>query len=188
MHSASNVGMRIRCPACNFTFPVPPLVSEPNKASSQEHQAPETPVIHHDRGFSGSRTYQFADARARRKRDRNRANSFFEFIVYMFDPTFSKYVTPWIIRVTWTIVLLLVAYSLILYAFDDLGEAIGWNFSPPDTEAPNAKAREVVQLIYKWVLRVSIAVLALLWTRVWLETCIVIFDISSTLKQISKNE
>jgi hypothetical protein len=106
----------------------------------------------------------------------------------MFDPTFSKYVTPWIIRVTWTIVLLLVAYSLILYAFDDLGEAIGWNFSPPGTEAPNAKAREVVQLIYKWVLRVSIAVLALLWTRVWLETCIVIFDISSTLKQISKNE
>jgi hypothetical protein len=130
-------------------------------------------------------------APARRATSRTRlqpATSFLD----IFDWKFEKYLTPWVIRATWIICLILAAAMLVMSSVetfrDSLPERPATNgiggrveFRLPE-EPPSDRALTLLAGLAK-VLAVIIAVL---WVRVVMETTIVLFNIATTLTTIDR--
>lgn len=130
-----------------------------------------------------------------RRNPRSAANperSLFQAAVDFFDPTFKHYVTPWIVRITWIQALISAAIILTLAITGRLGSVfinLLGKLSPsipPVGRPPSAIAQfgaDLIGEIVGWFLVVSWLAIWLLWLRVALELCIVLFDISNSLKQ-----
>lgn len=116
---------------------------------------------------------------------------FVSFILAFLDPTFKYYVTPAIICITWCFFLFLVVSSSALEAFlwlqPPLTETPVMRAQQPLTETPILRARPMRDVFseFYFLFRIIASVFAVLWIRVLLESGIVLFDISNTLKRIA---
>lgn len=118
----------------------------------------------------------------------------------VFDWKFEKYLTPWIVRLTWVLALVLAAISIILTARAVFVGSVSdllpkqrasppprieqkWEFQVPE------KVSEPPMVFYRvlgFVLGVVVTIVGLLWLRVILETVIVLFNIARSLASIDR--
>lgn len=153
-------------------FPIPTDEGEPHPSQSQEEATLPLPR---------SRPLRVREGR-----------SGVELILDFIDPTFKYYVTPAIISVTWTIFLVLTVLSFVLITIAtipgiQLGEGrpappINFPIQAPPVQAPNQSIVWLMFTVFRWVA----TGLAVLWTRVVLETFIAVFHISMSLRSINE--
>lgn len=134
-----------------------------------------------------------AAAHASRPRD----PSFFETICWLLDLRFERYLTPWIIRISWILVLLFATFMIASWALrtvtggfaaDSISDVSGRMGARP-TRAPTPARPEVVTAIKLADAAMAIigVPLAVLYSRVFCECLIVIFHVANSLKTIEEN-
>lgn len=186
-------GKPVACPHCGKQFTLPPSTST----------AAPVPAVKVRRGSASG----LAD---RHRPSMTAATSWFD----LFDFKFEKYLTPWIIRLTWAVALVVSAVWLAMLLF-----GVVWTLIPsaaeanlsqtqlraeqeltspgleaPETESPRSRLKwrplklpPQVVLATAMALTTIIAIMVcLLWVRVFLETVIVVFNIATTLKDIER--
>lgn len=171
---SSMVGRRVQCPSCSHQFVIPGGEKPPQIPAAQPY-VPPAPA------FSAPTSYSnFASKRFKQ------SDSIFDIIL---DFRFEKYVTPWIVRITWIVVLVVGAIMLLLQIGGDISSLL------PDgsnSRQPNFDFQPRGELVYRLVqfgqilLRYSTLFIGLLWIRVVLETMIVIFHIAQSLASIDR--
>jgi hypothetical protein len=128
----------------------------------------------------------------------SKPSSFFD----IFDFRFRMYLTPWIVRLTWIVVLALSVVALLGITLEFIAESIP---ESPKKETANSQPFEfqgerlrptqpppkVFWLKVFWRILSTVAqmigvVASVLWTRVLLEIMIVIFNIAQSLASIDK--
>jgi hypothetical protein len=130
---------------------------------------------------------KLGDATAKfRSRDPDRPA--YMLIIDLLDPTFRYYLTPLIIKIQWGaivggVLLMLVLYLVAEYTPESLREILFYGLRPTDLFSPS-RPNELVLKFFRTVFTVILSVGVLLWARVVLESVIVIFDISNSLKSI----
>lgn len=120
----------------------------------------------------------------------------------LFDFRFEKYLTPWIVRFTWIVALILVTIWLLGYCsvllIDFSASRSGGvtvessgsstpNVSSASGDGPSRGMIRLRGLIFRAayiITGVLTAIIVLLWVRVTLETVIVLFNIANTLTAI----
>ena len=121
-------------------------------------------------------------------------------ILDIFDWRFKKYLTPWIVRVTWLIVLFVAALWVIYQMFNFFAAwlpEIRWDTGTNITDFANTQNREpaaepMLPFWFKirflnslWAITmIAITAIVMLWIRVALEMAIVLFNIATTLTGI----
>jgi Domain of unknown function (DUF4282) len=124
--------------------------------------------------------------------------SAWRFVCDFVDPTFKHYVTPTIIWITWWTILGSAALSFVLFLMSSLTWALdvpvadieNARFNQFNNDADNSESvvpqfvRRLTAIPILAVLQIVFLFLFLLWMRVVLELCIVVFHISDTLKSI----
>ena len=123
-------------------------------------------------------------------------------VLDIFDWQFKKYLTPWILRITWAIVLVVAPFLLLLFLIQIVGIWLP-EFQWSDTDGSGAVDRmrrmetsvpaepflpfwfriRVAGTIIQFARIAGIAV-SILWIRVLLELAIVLFNIATTLSSI----
>lgn len=116
-------------------------------------------------------------------------------LVYWFDPMFKRYLTPWIVRVSWGLVLLAALFGVCRLAQSHYRD---WTVGRVTIESFQARQRESTQEksetvkavgdlighVLTYAIQVVGVILVVLWTRVVLETAIVLFNISTRVSAI----
>lgn len=144
-------------------------------------------------------------ASAFRKIDTRRKTTALQFLKDFVDPTFQKYVAPTIVMITWWVALVYAAAALGLTSLALLTSlfAEAGAFEAPDIPRGRPPAmpgfefqlpeviRDFISGGLKRVLflliQITLSLIFLLWMRVVLEVCIVLFHISGSLKRIEEN-
>jgi len=114
----------------------------------------------------------------------------------LFDWKFKKYLTPWIVRATWIIFLVLVGIWLALQLLGivlfilslvapstELMEQQG-NFGAPQFEPANRDLKGWATGVFVSAQVVIVGFVLILWVRVVLESIIVLFNIAASLDSI----
>lgn len=127
-----------------------------------------------------------------RRRRAEPKQSFFGNLLLVFDWKFEHYLTPWIVRINWVLVLAMWALFLVMLilgqvpnGFAYLVDAIpkpGWDVELPNNSIANKAFDRVVGM----VAAVFLMFWSLLWTRVFLELVIVVFNIAGSLKRLER--
>lgn len=192
-------GQTVACPFCKAHFVLPPSASSPVRPSA-EHLRPPPPPIGTSQpepttsSFEGVRqTYSQAARRTFRE-----SNSWLD----VFDWRFEKYLTPWIIRLTWLATLVISALwitGILCLTIISLAPAIPErSTSVTDRERPQRQLEYEIRppkVNMDWSAKPIIAIgsgltacfgvlIGLLWTRVILECAIVLFNMASSLSTI----
>ena len=118
----------------------------------------------------------------------------------LFDWKFKKYLTPWIVRATWIIFLVLVGIwlalqllgivlfilSLVAPSVEGLGQQ--GNGGVPRFEPANRDPRSWATgiVIFAQIAMVGVILTSVLWVRVVLESIIVLFNIATSLDSIDR--
>ena len=124
-----------------------------------------------------------------------------QFLIDFFDPTFQRYVTPTVVMITWWIVLaftaitlVLAIISLIIYAVpgaeDVVEQQANFRERPriaPRLPSPPEFVRKLISAPVLMAIQIIGACLTLLWVRVVLEICVVVFHIARSLKTIQSS-
>ena len=189
-------GRQVKCGSCGKKFqvpPPPPPLPSLREPPPSARQPTESELLSEDL----SKVVTISDgsrSRFRRSVDRRfqPATSWLDFS----DWKFEKYLTPWIVRITWILCLALtaIAISLILRSV-----VVSWaaetNMRLPtgrpkifELQAPSLPgwlSSRVASTVSGFTLVFS-ALLTLLWTRVILEMVIVFFNVATTLTAIDK--
>ncbi len=121
-------------------------------------------------------------------------------ILDIFDWRFKKYLTPWIIRVTWLIVLFVAALWVIYQMFDFLAAwlpEVRWDTGTNIADLADARNREPaagpmlpfwfkIRLLNSiWAItKIALSAIVVLWIRVAFEMTIVLFNIATSLTGI----
>jgi hypothetical protein len=103
----------------------------------------------------------------------------------IFDFRFQRYLTPWIVRAWWALLVINLALVLLVYSFSDGLEAAGWHRTThyqAASTAPNSPPNEFLVWLGWSYLRVLSTVAVLMLARVLLETAIVLFNIANDIK------
>lgn len=179
----------VSCPACQKKF----RIRHPQPGI--EIEVPEVPeidslVFSSEATDSNSASNSIPLFGSRRNRLANSGN-----ILDVFDLTFQKYVTPLIVRITWVVFLTSVAIgiclaTLSLITFLTNGQnAVGWN-GPSSSSFLPAFLVESPRLlrITAYIVQLTAFTLSVLWVRLALESVIVVFDMSNSLKAIKEKE
>jgi Domain of unknown function (DUF4282) len=213
------IGRNVKCKACSHSFKVEIPSQDEDHALPPDFQ--EAPSTESDAATQLDQIVPAIDhARHRIKRTWNRAvrrqftpsTSFWD----IFDFSFKKYITPWVVRVTWAGALYMaIAYLAMigLYTFSyamapEMESAVQPIQQPGVQPAPNfprAKApganpgiefklplgvQESLTTKVTYLLLFSVQLfgilIGLLWVRVALEGIIVLFNISMTLNSIDE--
>ncbi len=174
---ASMAGRRVQCPSCSHQFVIPGGERPPQIPVSGPQIPSAPPFSPPPASYSSVASKRF-----------KQSESIFDIIL---DFRFEKYVTPWIVRITWAVVLVIGAIVLLLQIGGDISSLL------PDSQSvgsgqPNFNVRSSGQLTYRLyqigavLLRYSSLFIGLLWIRVALETMIVIFHIAQSLASIDR--
>lgn len=191
--SAELVGRQVSCPSCGITFVMPPPMNSPD-----EFAGPSSPPGTFDTIAAAARR-DFSHATRRRFKPSTSA-------LDLFDWKFERYVTPWVVRVTWIAILALSTIWLLLLLVGLLFAMLpeGSNVATPNTgntfQQPRMSGYEfsppaAVDNSRQYLLRNAVAVFGfitaiiglmifLLWVRVVLESLIVLFNIAESLTSI----
>ncbi len=122
----------------------------------------------------------------------------------MFDLKFEKYLTPWIVRATWVLVLTVAAlwiaksmFDVVVASLPEVDTATKSTESVTDIEPPSSTSNEAPSLSFEsleWLDEVlegiwqcAQVILGVLWLRVCLETVIVLFNIAKSAKTVEKH-
>ena len=121
-------------------------------------------------------------------------------ILDIFDWRFKKYLTPWILRVTWLIVLFVAALWVIYQLFNFLAAwlpEVRWDTGMNVTDLADARNREPAAepMLPFWfkirlfnsllaITKIAVTAIVMLWIRVAFEMAIVLFNIATTLTGI----
>ena len=125
---------------------------------------------------------------------RHRGPSPLEAFFWLFDIRFERYLTPWIIRVSWILFLIFAALALVGWTLSAVGGGLG--DASPDMLArpgrPSSPTKPIVSVeaIIRFINTVKIVIgvcLLVLYIRVFCECIIVIFNIAASLKAIESN-
>ena len=150
--------------------------------------------------FSGSQSVVSA-AQAMRLQFESVKRSHFtspESVLDIFDWKFKKYLTPWILRITWAIVLCVAPLFIAVQLLQIIGiwlPAVNWSADArPDVDVRVPQGTSEPLLPWWFQVRVAQSVwqissiagtaIAMLWIRVLLELAIVLFNIATTLTSI----
>ena len=202
---------RIPCPNCGVSLSVPEAGIRSGTCPSCGHNVSvpgmePPPVPDLDSGLPTIEvTRKKANVRTRRRSNSSQltlSNSVFDLL----DFRFKKYLTPWIIRLTWILVLAWATICVLVILF---GFVVSWlpsiqdatpsrpSQSSPFEDSPDEPSVEFdPSPITEWFsqrLSASIGlvtllfgiVLSVLWARVVLELAIVLFNIATTLGSIN---
>lgn len=186
--------------------PPPPARNPPGPVAEPEEDREPAPLIQ-------TEATSVSSVRLPRRRlgALQTSNSFFD----LFDFGFTKYVTPWVIRATWILILGWTGLTIGLVSIGFLVEAASSvssdgstagereprpssdSFSVPRVGSPSASRRSstfdrqgynqisaVAWRVFAFVTALGSAILFLLWSRVVLETVIVLFNMAESLKAI----
>ena len=181
-------GRHVACPQCQATFVMPvrdaPQLLPPSPP-------PTTPIQ-----STHTSTASLPSSIVRRRNGPSPATSIFDF----FDWKFEKFVTPWVIRITWVLFLIQSALWLILLAYTGLTNTFA---STPQTQ--RSSSSQFAEALEQWsserrgsrppretglskVILWSVAAIwtaiVTLWVRVMLEFGMVIFTGARTLADI----
>jgi predicted nucleic-acid-binding Zn-ribbon protein len=170
---ASIAGRAVACPKCGQQFTLPQIAAPVAVASI-------SPAI----------TPSFHSTVARRFKKPSSAWDFLDF-------KFEKYLTPWIIRITWVmscgmavvlLLVLLVTFATNSAASDEsapievpAGDTFDYKLPSRTTFATDATVR-----LTAFCVCVFLLILGLLWLRVVLETLIVVFNIATSVASIDE--
>ena len=128
-------------------------------------------------------------------------SSLWQFLFDFFDPTFKRYITPTVAVITWWIVLALTAITLVLavislaiYVVPGAENVIEQQgnlrerprIAPPSISPP-VFLRRLISAPVIVVIQAMGSCLTLLWVRVLLELCVVVFHFATSLKAIETN-
>jgi len=184
-------GRQVKCGSCGKRFQVPPPAPPLREPPLSARQPTESEILSDDL----SKIVTISDGSRFRKivgRRFQPATSWLDF----FDWKFEKYLTPWIVRVTWILCLALavIAISLVLIAVVaswapetnmKLPEGRPRIFELQSPSLPRWLSSRVASTVSGFMLVFS-ALLTLLWIRVILEMAIVFFNVATTLATIEK--
>jgi hypothetical protein len=197
-------GQRVACPECGGRFvmagaplqPIEPPRIEPAPVSSEQPERTSS-----TRGATLSSFRTFSQQVVRRRFVESK--SFWDIL----DFKFEKYLTPWIVRVSWATALVVALMWLVVLTFGLLMSIIptpetdtrngssprtapqeydrsarpGWHFDLSPVREYSAKT---ALAIVAYLTAIIGCVVSLLWIRVVLECVIVIFNIAQTLTSI----
>ena len=122
-----------------------------------------------------------------------------ESLVDILDWRFRKYLTPWILRVTWVIVLVLAPLWILLLLVQIVGiwlPDLQWTADAGSQAADQLRRETLREPVLPWwfqmrvaatvwqISRIAGTAVAILWVRVVLELAIVLFNIATTLTTI----
>lgn len=179
-------GEEMACPRCGARFRVPPMTPPPPPVVPASAATP-SPAIS-------------ASPRPLRRPFNDQATSLLD----LFDLSFTRYVTPLIVKITWVLALTLGAAWLVIIVFGLIASSLPvaeqsgpsratrpsrpqpqFEFRQPEIDerigdASFAAAVRVVLL----VTQVIGVILFLLWVRVGLEAVIVVFHMAASLRSI----
>jgi DNA-directed RNA polymerase subunit RPC12/RpoP len=129
---------------------------------------------------------------------RERGPSLVEAFFMLFDFRFERYLTPWIIRTSWLLILALAAFSLLNAGLHAVGSAAPTKpsfpsvsptepiFDPSSLPAEPPFGVDLALRLTRAAVWCLATVLAVLYLRVICEVFIVIFNIATSLKAIEK--
>ena len=189
-------GRKVACPKCGASFVVPASASGVAVTPAAAAAAPAAPTAPGDAFSSISSAARGKIVRGAQRRLK-RSNSALDLL----DWRFEKYLTPWIVRVTWIVVLTLSAIWLLLLTIglaasmlpQGSGETVTRSssdssytvrsFGTPRSGASAYVIRNTVAVM-TYVTALFGLALFLLWVRVMLESLIVLFNIAESLNTI----
>ena len=193
----SKGGSQGRCPACKASIDIPDpdavaVGSSPPLRFEWLDQAPDAP---YDPAVNGH---------APKEQQAPRADEWFvktvHFIDLIVDLRFKRYLTPYIIRIIWGLLLVFAIGCLFLQRIalpiiDEFSEQTaktetrGGGFMPqsPGAQRPDSHRQQDPNDLAKWigktVVYIAVTLFLLMLARVWAEMVIVIFNISNDLKE-----
>ena len=180
--------------------PTPPPAEELNYFSP-----PEIPKYQQEEASSGSLNSIVQNAKRRQTRLRSAPpKGFVGFFIGFCDPTFKYYVTPIIIRITWTILLAVAILLFSILVFTVIGNELsqilpegaknqgGGGRNPFNRDESMSAFQTLARLLtrpYSVIFEVALFLfLWLLQMRMILEFFIVLFDISENVKTIASEQ
>ncbi len=196
-------GKTVRCPNCNARI----TMAHPLAASSVPlpPAVPAMPAMERE-STSDRSTGQRASSRSRpsSRRRSPRLSTPSTSLLDLFDFKFEKYLTPWIIRITWGLVLGCAAMWIMAIG---LGIVATWmpestqarerpearerpnatrlEFIAPNAEAPIWLRKRLITTVAGITGCIAV-IIAVLWIRVSLETVIVVFNMAKSLASIDE--
>ncbi len=196
------VGRSVACPACRrqFTMPIdgpvpPPVVLPVGKPVLQGDSS-----SFYEEFMPGELGHMFRKALRQR-----RGADLWKILVYLVDPMFKRYLTPWIIRWTWCLALLAAFIWISVLGYAHLYDIVAperlsrFKVESPAAEGPMEhrapddpsewwKAVErVPRSLGIYTVQIIASVIGILWIRVVLEGAIVLFNIVSKLGAIDEH-
>ena len=187
----SLAGRSVACPHCTYAFVMPGPAAAPAMA---------TPV-------AAAAMPAYSSVAASRFRP---STSIWD----VFDFKFEKYLTPWIIRVTWIAALIVTGLTISLYTFVLVASFVPKNSTPqtassqegssaseprsrlaierlmPDglsgDDRGDSNAQTILLNVFTWVSMTIAVLVSLLWIRVLLEMMIVLFNMATSLASIDR--
>ena len=182
------IGKRAKCPECKNAFQVPGSGGSP-----PPHSSPPPP-------FAGESIPPMVKPAPTSPRRKSRSAVTW---LDLFDWRLEKYLTPWIIRVTWMLTLL---WGISCVCLIGLGAVMAWlpepaqqetTFRRGNTEFRQQPAEFVLPDVPDWldyriarsvvaVTAIFVVIIAVLWTRVVLELVMVFFNMASSLNSIDQ--
>lgn len=173
-----------QCPACKSISPLSAdLVDQAVVCSTCGHQfVVQPPSDETSLSPEYVRSIQGEPFKSKqRQRSEGNYSSVLMMIVSFFDPRLSRYLAPAILRITWLYALICLALFMLL-----VGTGRVYLLAPDfgqQVELSSLSNFDVLAEHMVGVLKYSGVAISFLWLRVILELCLVLFDISKTLKE-----
>lgn len=164
------LGKAVACPHCGQKMIAGPSSSPPFQTPPVEPVV-SPPVIQSSRDSYRGRSMQASPS-----------------LLDLFDWKFEKYITPWVVRITWiwvgVMACLLIVTMLLPEGVSNTPKfTVERPFSNFDkSESRDSSSPEIVRGIVYRIGSITGVLMLLLWIRVWLECVIVIFNIAATMK------
>ena len=173
------LGKSVKCRECGNAFAVTFAVDAPSLV--QPESTPE----------QDSFSINTSSAKQQLSSNRRHVSGFVDAFFALFDWRFQRYLTPWVVRVTWVVFLALVVMWLLTLCLGVIVSILPFDppapanrefgqFTQPQSSGLSLFARYIAGL----VTMVTLSLLGVLWVRVTLELIIVRFNMAESLRSL----
>ena len=181
--SETMLGKKVKCRDCGSSFSATFAVDPPSTTQP-------IPAVEEGESFS----FAAANSKPSFTTSSKNVSGFIDAFFALFDWRFKRYLTPWVVRVTWIVFLALVAMWLLticlgvvisLFPFDSPAPANRRfpQFDKPESSGLPLYARYIAGLITM----VTTSILGVLWVRVILELVVVRFNMAESLRSLEND-